>query len=107
MKVKWKGFTSRMRGLIGGSGQGTLIGGPQYLVGSFDVANNVPEQDKFRYFDDLMMLELLMLASILQDYEIMQHIPNDVGVDQLFINPENFKMQTHLNEISLWSDKNK
>ena len=34
MKVKWKGKISNLRGLIGGSAQGTLLGCCQYAVGS-------------------------------------------------------------------------
>ena len=56
MKVKWRGVISNPRGLIGGSGQGTLIAGPQYFVGSSDVASEVPSDEKYRYFDDLELL---------------------------------------------------
>ena len=98
---------SKFRGLVGGSGQGTLIGGPQYLVGSFDVANDVSNEDKLRYFDDLFMTELVLLASVLQEYNVLEQIPNDIGISQLYLNPDSYQMQKRLNNISKWSHENK
>ena len=53
-----------------------------------------------------MMVELVMLASILQDYNVMKHIPNDIGIDQLFLDAETYKLQSYLDEISNWSVNN-
>ena len=53
MKVKWRGVLSSARSLVGGSAQGTLMGGCEYIVSTSSAASNVPENDKFRYYDCL------------------------------------------------------
>ena len=51
-------------------------------------------------------MELVLLASLLTEYNVIQHIPNDVGVDESYIPPELLKTQSYLNEIAEWTDKN-
>ena len=62
MSVKWQGTLSSPRRLVGGSGQGCLLAGPQYLVGSFDVGGDIATADKYRYFDNLQVTELVTLS---------------------------------------------
>ena len=47
MCVKWGGVTSCPRRLVGGASQGTLLGGAQFLVSSFYVANSIEDENKF------------------------------------------------------------
>ena len=37
--------------------------------------------NKFRYFDDLQVVELIMLAGLLVDYICRAHIPSDISTD--------------------------
>ena len=51
--------TSQAHDLIGGGPQGSILGQFLYIIGSDDTADEVPEQDKFKYVDDLGVLELI------------------------------------------------
>ena len=61
MKVKLNGEESESHGLIGGSPQGTLIGQMLYIGGSDDAASEINNEDKFKYVDDLEIIELVSL----------------------------------------------
>ena len=51
--------------LIGGGPQGTLIGGIEYIVQSNDNADIVLPEDRFKYIDDLSVLQLVCLSGLL------------------------------------------
>ena len=107
MKVKFGEKMSTSRTLIGGSGQGTLLGGLQYIVSCNDVAGDVDSADKLHYFDDLEILELIMLADILGEYNFHEHIASDIGTNQKYLSPKHLKMQPHLDNIQSWTESNK
>ena len=107
MIVKYKESLSRPKRLIGGGGQGTILAGLQYLIASNDCAlDSVTSEDRFRFYDDIEIIEFLVLAELLQNYDIVNHVASDVPVDNLYLPPEKFKMQNHLNGISEWTNKN-
>ena len=56
--------------------------------------------------DDLSILEVLYLTGILVEYDCYQHVPSDIGTDQLFLPPEAFQTQDNLNHISKWTEDN-
>ena len=106
MKVKWRGVMSAPRSLVGGSAQGTLLGGCEYIVSTSTVASDVPFKDKYRYYDDLQILELVMLSGLLKDYDFWTHVPSDIGVDSKYLPTNNIQMQQYLNNICDWSTQN-
>ena len=106
MRVKFNGKLSREHSLIGGGPQGTLLGLIEYLVQSNDAADCVKEEDRFKYIDDLSILELLSISGALTEFDCWQTVPSDIGIDQLYLPPENFSTQGKLNQISAWSDEN-
>ena len=57
MQVKINKHTSSSYDLIGGSPQGSLIGQLLYIIGSDDLAHEVPEEDQYKYVDDLATLK--------------------------------------------------
>ena len=59
MKVKFNGEQSEEQSLVGGGPQGTLLGLIEYLVQSNDNADSVSEEDRFKYIDDLSVLEVI------------------------------------------------
>ena len=65
MKVKFNGDLSDFLTLIGGGPQGTLLGQTEYLVQSNDNADSVPEDDRFKYIDDLSILQLICMTGLL------------------------------------------
>ena len=65
MKVKFNGKYSQEHSLIGGGPQGTLLGLIEYLVQSNDAADFIDAKDRFKYIDDLSILELIFLSGVL------------------------------------------
>ena len=79
MIVKYNNTRSNPRDLIGGSAQGTILGGINYNIASGDCgAEVITSHDRFRYFDDMYVLELIVLCEKLQEYNFRQHIPSDI-----------------------------
>ena len=106
IQVKFNGEVSKILTLIGGGPQGTLLGGTEYLVQSNDNADSVPDNDRFKYIDDLSILQLVCLAGLLLEYKFESHIPSDIAIDQLYLPPETFQTQKHINSISDWTKQN-
>jgi hypothetical protein len=61
MRIKWKGIYSKIRKLNGGGPQGALFGVLEYLALSNDNADVVSIEDRFKFVDDLTVLELINL----------------------------------------------
>ena len=100
------GEVSKILSLIGGGPQGTLIGQLMYLVQTNNNADCVGDDDHFKYIDDLSILQIVCLAGLVKQYNFYEHVASDVGIDQVFLPPESFETQEHLNTISEWTDKN-
>jgi hypothetical protein len=63
-------------------------------------------EDRFKYIDDLEIAELISLAGILVDYDILSHVPSDISVEQKFLPPQATRSQSYLDSIQNWtSDK--
>ena len=93
--------------LVGGGPQGSLIGQLLYIIASDDVAEEIPEEDKFKYIDDLLSVEAQFMDGKLVAYDILQHVPSDVAVGQQFLPQITFKTQAYNDAIFDWSQKNK
>ena len=106
MQVKFNGEVSRILTLIGGGPQGTLTGGLEYLVQSNDNASTVKPEDRYKYVDDLSVLQLVLLFGLLANYNVRQHVASDIGTDMKFLPPEKFSMQGHLDYIPSWTENN-
>ena len=92
--------------LIGGGPQGSLIGGLEYIVQSNDNADSVPPEDRFKYIDDLSILQLICLSGLLVNYNFYHHVASDIGTEQTFLPANTFQTQEHLNSISNWTNEN-
>ena len=106
MQVKFNGEISKILTLIGGGPQGTLVGGIEYLVQSNDNADIVQPEDRFKYIDDLSVLQLVLLSGLLVEYNFHQHVASDIGVDMKYLPAKTYGTQDHLNYISNWTDAN-
>ena len=106
MKVKFNGEMSAFLTLIGGGPQGTLLGGLEYLAQSNDNADIVPEEDRFKYIDDLSVLQLICLSGLLVDYNFFEHVASDIGIDDRYLPASSYQTQEHLNFISNWTTEN-
>ena len=47
-----------------------------------------------------------MLSGLLVEFDCLQSVPNDVGVDQLYLPPHSYSTQENINQISAWTDSN-
>ena len=103
MQVKMNNHTSSSYDLIGGSPQGSLIGQLLYIIGSDDAADEVGEEDKFKYVDDLATLDAVNPREHLIHYDVWKHVPSDVGTDERFLPPKTFKSQSMNNNIVTWT----
>ena len=93
MQVKINEKTSSSYDLIGGSPQGSLIGQLLYIIGSDDVAEEVPKEDRYKYVDDLTVLEAVATKGKLSDYDLFQHVPSDIAIGEQFLASSTFKSQ--------------
>ena len=63
-------------------------------------------EDRFKYIDDLSILQLICLSGLLVDYNFQNHIASDIAVDQKFLPADTLQTQVHLNFISSWTHEN-
>ena len=61
---------------------------------------------RFKYVDDLTILELLLFSSLLTEYNFRQHVASDVGIDELYVPASSFKTQENINKIEQWTQEN-
>ena len=107
MQVKYNGTYSSTHRLPGGGPQGTLIGLIEYFVQSNDNADCVDPDMRFKYVDDLTVLELVMMAGLLSEYNFKQHVASDIGIDEKYVSATNLKTQENINSIADWTEENK
>ena len=92
----------------GGGPQGGTIGILEYLSESNNNCDMVNEDEKYKFVDDLTVLEIIDLVSVgLTSYNVKQYIPSDVSVQNKFIPPQNLKSQEWLESINLWTENQK
>ena len=104
MSVKWHGHRSVPRNVNGGGPQGATLGILEYLSQSNNCADMVSQNDRFRFLDDLSVLEIVnLITNGLTSYNLKQHVPSDLPVHNQFIPPENLQSQNWLNKINQWT----
>ena len=106
MTVKMNGEQSSTLGLIGGGPQGSVIGQLLYIIASDDVAEDTPEDEKFKYIDDLSLLEAVKTKDKLIEYDVHRRVPSDVGTSQFFLPTTAFQSQTRNENIAEWTRQN-
>ena len=106
MQVRYNNIYSSTHKLPGGGPQGTLVGLIEYFIQSNDNADCVDADMRYKYVDDLTVLELVMLASLLSEYNFKQHVASDIGIDEMYVSANNLKTQENLNSISDWTTQN-
>ena len=107
MIVRYKNGQSDPKKLTGGSPQGTILGGIKYTIASFDCTpEELTCEDKFRYYDDLNMIELIILTEKLKEYDVLSHVPSDILVNRPYFPAESGRMQSYLNKVAQWTNEN-
>ena len=108
MIVKWHGAESRLKELKGGGPQGGLWGILEYLAQSNKNTPSVKPDQKFKFIDDLSILELINLLSIgLASYNFKSHVPSNVPTNGFVIPNQNLNTQQQITQISEWTKINK
>ena len=70
-------------------------------------ADFLPDDERFKFIDDLSILDIINLISIgLSSYNTKLHVPSDVAKHNQFIPPTNLKSQQYLENLSEWTEKN-
>ena len=64
MKVKWNGHTSKVKDMNGDGAQGGLPGILEYLSQNNDCADFLKEDERYKFIDDLSILEIINLISL-------------------------------------------
>ena len=108
MKVKWHGLVSNTRKLPGGGAMGASLGNWEFLSQTNNNADCIPQDDRFKFVDDLSTLEIINLITIgLSSFNTKNQVPSDIPTHGQYINPGNLKSQEYLNKINDWSERHK
>ena len=108
MSVKWHGCRSVPRKVAGGGPQGATLGLLEYLSQSNNCADMVSESDRFRFIDDLSVLEIVNLLTVgLTSFNLKIQVPNDIPIHNQYVAPQNLKSQQWLEEINTWTKNQK
>ena len=84
MSVKWHGQLSARRKVKGGGAQGATLGLLEYLSQSNNCSDIVNVKERFRFLDDLSILENLNLLAVgLTSFNLKLQIPNDIATHNL------------------------
>ena len=106
MTVKWHGVQSVPRKIKGGGPQGATLGILEYMSQSNNSSDCVDSADRFKFVDDLTILEIVNLLTIgLSSYNIKKHVPSDIATHGQFIACEDLKSQDWLNQINNWTNR--
>ena len=88
--MKWKGTCSDTKDSHGGGPQGGFVGIIEYLSQSNDNSDNIDPEEKFKFVDDLTVLEIVNLLSIgMSNFNVRYTAPSDVPNNNGYIASEN------------------
>ena len=75
---------------------------------TIQITDHVPTDMKFKFVDDLSLLEKLNLILLgLCSYNFKNHVASDIGQNQKYLPSENILSQQYLNKIETWTEANK
>ena len=108
MRVKWHEQLSEPRQLPGGGAMGASLGNWEFLSQTNNSADCVPEEDRFKFVDDLSTLEVINLLTIgLSSFHFHNQISSDIPTHGQYIKSEHLKSQDYLKKINEWSERQK
>ena len=80
----------------------------EYLSQSNNSSDCVGVEDRFKFVDDLTILEIVNLVTVgITSLNLKQQIPNDLPMHNQYIPAENLKSQEWLDTINEWTVKQK
>ena len=66
-----------------------------YLIKGFSKVKIQDIQDRFKYIDDLSLLQLVCLSGLLMDYDFYNHVASDIGIEQQYLPPRELPHTEH------------
>jgi hypothetical protein len=104
MKVKWHNKLSKPRHMPGSGAMGSNLGNWEFDSQTNHNADCVPEDDRFKFVDDLTCLEVVNLINIgLASHNFKQQVPNDIHTHGQIIPNSHLKSQSYLAQINQWT----
>ena len=106
MKVKWNKTSSSMHNLNGGGPQGGLMGILEYLSQTNSNTDFIDPEDKFKFIDDLSILEIInLIIQGLTSFHFKSQVASYINIKHnQFLPQGNLESQTHLNKLSEWTN---
>ena len=108
MRVRWHGVLSSERSLSGGGPQGSTLGLLEYLSQSNSNTEHIPEHKKYKWLDDLTILEVVNLLTVgISSYNMKRHVASDIPSSNCYIDSSKLETQKNIEIISEWTNKMK
>ena len=108
MYVKWHGKNSKSRSLNGGGPQGGTFGILEYLSQSNSNANCVDSELRWKWVDDLTILEIINLINIgMSCFNVKNEVPSDINVNKNFVHKSELLTDNNLKTINNWTSNQK
>ena len=80
----------------------------EYLSQSNHNTDYVSNDGKFKFIDDLSILEMINILSIgIASYNFKMHVASDIPTNGYYIHNKDTKTQDFLNKICEWTTENK
>ena len=87
---------------------GANLGNWEFLSQTNNNADCVPEQDRFKFVDDLSIIEVINLLTVgLSSFYKKDNVPSDIPVHGQYIDSSKLKSQEYLNNINEWTNNQK
>ena len=91
----------------GGGPQGSTNGVISYMSQSNSNADSVPLEDRYKYFDDLTVVEIVNLVNIgISTARVRDTVPSDLPQHNQLVNNNHLKSQEYLDSINQWTEDN-
>ena len=104
MKIKWHNKFSKPRQMPGSGAMGSNLGNWEFDSQTNHNADCVPEEDRFKFVDDLTCLEVVNLINIgLASHNFRQQVPNNVPIHGQIVPNSHLKSQNYIAQISEWT----
>ena len=104
IRIKWHNKLSKSRKMPGSGAMGSSIGNMEFDSQTNNNADCVPQKNRFKFVDDLSILEIINLLNIgLASYNMKQQIPNDIPIHGQVIPSCNLRSQKYIEEINRWT----
>ena len=106
MRVKWHGKLSKPRQMPGSGAMGSSIGNWEFDSQTNHNVDCVPVEDRYKFVDDLSVLEILNLVNIgISSFNCRQQVPSDLPVHGQFVDSSQLKSEEYLRKINLWKEE--